>query len=343
MSTGLCAPPRDIAWARQPETLELHDPLSSSARAQESCCNDVMPNGELVSLLQRHARPDLSTAIDGVRICRIEHASAPSTSMSGTVLAVIAQGGKRVALGDRMYEYGPGQFLVAPVDLPVTGHVLEASPERPTLGFGMTLDPSAIAELLLAAAPGDLPRTSGSTPPSFLVADASAELLDAIVRLLRLLDQRPDRAVLAPLIKREILWRLMAGPQGHVVRQLGLVDGSLNHITHAVRWIRQNYDTAFRVDDLAREVGMSVSTFHRHFQAVTSMSPIQFQKVIRLQAARLMLLTEPSDVTGIGHRVGYDSASQFSREYRRQFGAPPSVDATRLQHTRLEPPVPVLP
>ncbi|HWG23291.1 AraC family transcriptional regulator [Actinospica sp.] len=286
---------------------------------------------ELRELLDRHARPDLATAVEGVRICKTDRAAAPETSMSGTVLAVIAQGRKRLALGDHFYDYGPGQYLIASVDLPVTGHVVDADAGRPTLGFGMSLEPAAIAELLLQAGPGDLPRSAGAARPGIAVSDAPAELLDAIVRLLRLLDRPQDRKALVPLVKREILWRLMTGEQGDVVRQLGLADSSLSHITRAVRWIRENYAQPFRVEDVARVSGMSVSAFHRNFQAVTAMSPIQFQKHIRLQAARLLLANSPNDITGVGNRVGYDSPSQFSREYRRQFGVAPSHDAMRMR------------
>jgi AraC-like DNA-binding protein len=251
--------------------------------------------------------------------------------MSGTVLAVVAQGGKRLALGDRMYDYGAGQYLIASVDLPVTGHVTDAAPGRPALGFGMTLEPAAIAELLLRAGPGDLPRSPGTARPGIAVSRAPQELLDAIVRLLRLLDSPRDRRALVPLVKREILWRLMTGAQGEVVCQLGLADSSLSHIRRAVRWIRENYNLPFRVEEVAQLSGMSVSAFHRNFQAVTAMSPIQFQKRIRLQAARLLLANSPNDVTGVGLRVGYDSPAQFSREYRRLFGVPPSRDAVRMR------------
>ncbi|MER5916244.1 AraC family transcriptional regulator [Streptomyces sp. NPDC001982] len=287
-----------------------------------------MSLGEFRDLLERHARPDMTTAIDGVRVCRTDPSTPPEASMSGMVLAVIAQGGKRLALGDRVYDYGVGQYLVASADLPVTGHV---APGRSVLGLGMTLEPAVIAELLLQAGPGALPRSTDTARPGIAVSDASEDLLDAIVRLLRLLDRAADRRALAPLIKREILWRLMTGEQGDAVRQLGLEDSSLNHITRAVRWIRGNYAEAFRVEDLAQLSGMSVSAFHRNFQAVTAMSPIQFQKQIRLQVARLLLANRPQDVTGVGHRVGYDSPSQFSRDYKRQFGLPPSVDAVRLR------------
>ncbi|MER7441717.1 AraC family transcriptional regulator [Micromonospora avicenniae] len=301
---------------------------------------------ELRALLARHARPDGATAIDGVLISKVEAADPPSASMTDTVFALIAQGAKRLALGDRVYDYHAGQFLVASVDLPVTGHFTEASPQLPALGFGLTLQPTAVAELLLRAAPGDLPPVTGPPPLGIAVSDASDDLLDAVVRLLRLLERPRDVAVLAPLIKREILWRLISGEQGAAVRQLGLADSSLAHISRAVRWIRDHYTRSFRVEDVARMAGMSTSAFYRNFQAVTAMSPIQFQKQIRLHEARLLLATRSSDVTGVGHRVGYDSPSQFSREYRRQFGVPPSQDAARLRgstHTSTEDPAPALP
>lgn len=309
----------------------------TGVKVRNGCCNGRMHLEELRSLLARHARPDWTTAIDGVLISKVDRSDPPAPSMSGTVLAVIAQGSKRLALGDRVYQYGAGQYLVASVDLPVTGQFTRADPEEPALGFGLVLEPSTVAELLLQAGPGDTPRTGGGAPSGITVSDAPPALLDAVVRLLRLLDESRDRAVLAPLVTREILWRLITGEQGATVRQLGLADSSLSHISRAVRWIREHYAEAFQVEDVARLSGMSVSAFYRNFQAVTAMSPIQFQKQIRLQEARLLLATHPRDVTGVGHRVGYDNASQFSREYRRQFGTPPSRDAARLRHSVRNP------
>ena len=283
------------------------------------------------SLLARHARPDTLTAIDDVLISKVEQSSPSSPSMTGTVLALIAQGAKHLALGDRIYEYGAGQYLIASVDMPVTGYFTEITPGRPALGFGLVLQPAIVAELLLAAAPADLPPAGAGTPCGAAVSDAPDELIGAVVRLLRLLDTPHDAAVLAPLYKREIIWRVLRGEQGATLRQLGLADSNLNHVATAVRWIRDNYTESFRVEDVARLASMSVSAFYRNFQAVTAMSPIQFQKQIRLQEARLMLATRPGDVTGVSVRVGYDSPSQFSREYRRQFGASPSQDAARLR------------
>jgi AraC-like DNA-binding protein len=285
---------------------------------------------ELRSLISRHARPDGSTPVDGVMIARHD-ASVQEFATSGTVMALIAQGEKRIALGERVYRYGVGQYLVASIDLPITGQFVGASPEQPALGFGMLLHPPSIAELLLQAGSGSARRSAGAAPSSMIVSDAPAELLDAVLRLLRLLDRPRDLDVLAPLIKREILWWLIVGEQGAAVRQLGLADSSLSHIARAVRWIREHHARSFRVEEVAEVCGMSASAFYRNFQAVTAMSPIQFQKQIRLQEARLQLVAHPDDVAGVGFRVGYESPSQFSREYRRQFGAPPSLDAERLR------------
>ncbi len=285
---------------------------------------------ELCDLIDRHARPDLTTPIEGVLISRHD-VSAYEASMTGSVMALIGQGYKRLALGDRVYEYGAGQYLVSSLDLPVTGQFVDASPERPALGVGLQLQPAAIADLLLKAGSGDLRESRGTPPSGLVVSDAPARLLDAVLRLLRLLDTPRDIPVVAPLIRQEILWWLIEGEQGAAVRQLGLADSHLSHIARATRWIRQHYASPFRVEDVAAHVGMSASAFYRNFQAATAMSPIQYQKQIRLQEARLLLAATPGDVAGIGFRVGYDSPSQFSREYRRQFGAPPSADATRLR------------
>jgi AraC-like DNA-binding protein len=163
------------------------------------------------------------------------------------------------------------------------------------------------------------------------VADASPELLDAVLRLLSLLDSPRDRPVLAPMLEREIVWRLLTGPLGPSVRQIGLADSSVTQISRAVRWITEHHAEPFRVDDLARSCGMSASAFHRKFHAVTALTPIQFQKQIRLHRSRLLLMTGLDDVATVAHQVGYDSAAQFNREYRRQFGLPPGQDAARLR------------
>lgn len=329
----------------------------------------------LRDLILRHV-DEAGPAPYGIMLSRVDHPSAPTSSIADPVLAVVAQGAKRLTLGDRIHDYGAGQYLVVSVDLPVTGHYTRASPEEPFLAFGLTLRPPDIASLLLAeagagtgagAAPGTgaaagpgagtvtgageragakaarsgaagrtgtrppRPPSSRTAPPGLAVSDASPDLLDAVVRLVRLLDRPADLPILAPMIEREILWRLVTGEQGALVRQIGLADSRLRHISRAVRWIREHHAQTLRVEDLARLAGMSASPFHRHFRAVTAMTPIQFQKRIRLQEARLRLMSSTDDVAGVGFAVGYDSASQFSREYRRQFGSPPGQDAARLR------------
>ncbi|MGW4533052.1 AraC family transcriptional regulator [Nocardia sp. NPDC004340] len=290
---------------------------------------------ELHALLTRHVRADETTAIDGLYIASVDRSGPPSMEMSGTVLAVLAQGVKRLAAGDQVHEYSPGSYFVASIDLPVTGHFVDARPDCPALGFALELDPATIADLLLDAAPAEPVRPRAAAVPGLAVGTLTPELLDASLRLLRLLDHPRDRDALVPLIKREILWRLLSGEQGAAVRQLGLPNSGLHHIARAVRWIRDNYDEPFQVADLARRSGMSPSAFYRNFQTVTAQSPIQFQKRIRLQQARLLLAAEPNAVTAIAHRVGYDSPSQFSREYRRLFGITPSQD-TPADHGRSE-------
>ncbi|MFD5825406.1 AraC family transcriptional regulator N-terminal domain-containing protein [Lentzea sp. NPDC060358] len=276
---------------------------------------------ELRALITRHARPDLTTVIPDVLVSRTTAGGPPAPAMTGTILAFVAQGRKRIAVGDRVHDYRAGQYLVASIDLPITGHHVGISSAEPALGLGLVLRPEQVAALLLDA---ELPKPAG-TPQGLAVGDATPELLDAVTRLARLLDRPADARVLAPLVKQEILWRVMTGDQGAVVRQLGVRDSGLSHIALAVRWIRENHAESFKVEDVARIAGMSESAFYRNFRTVTAMSPIQFQKQIRLQEARLLLATT-RDVTAVGHRVGYDSPSQFSREYRRRFGTPPSRD-----------------
>ena len=299
---------------------------------------------ELRELITRHVASGegtgddgvVQTAIDGVLLSSVTQNVEAVAPTSGTVFAVIAQGGKRLALGERVYEYRAGQYLVASLDLPIAGSYWYAGENEPALGFGLVLEPSAVASVLLDAADNGAPppprRSPGGAAPSALgVGDASSELLDAVVRLLRLLDSPCDQGVLAPMIKREILWRVITGPVGQTVRQLGVADSGLSYVGGAVRRIAANYSEPFRVGDLARSCGMSTSAFHRNFQAVTGFSPIQYQKQIRLQRSRLMLMTGADDVATVGYRVGYDSASQFNREYRRKFGLPPGRDAARLR------------
>ncbi|EOD63949.1 AraC family transcriptional regulator [Amycolatopsis vancoresmycina] len=279
---------------------------------------------ELRDLVSRHAHADLRTPVPGLLLSKVD-TSEPHHSLAEPLLVVLARGGKRLLLGEQVHEHRAGQYLLVGTDLPVTGHFVGATPRTPALGIGLALRPAAIAPLLLEAPP----RTPPASP--IAIGDAGPELLDAVLRLVRLLGHPSDVPVLAPLIEREILWRLLTGPHGGLVRRLGLTDSGAAHVGRAIRWIRHNYAEPVRIEELARLSGLSASAFHRHFRAATAMSPLQFQKRIRLQEARSLLLAGTGDVAGVGHLVGYDSPSQFNREYRRLFGAPPGQDAARLR------------
>jgi AraC-like DNA-binding protein len=281
---------------------------------------------EIKGLIARHAGQPVP--VDGLRVSKIETVE-PDHSLTEPLLVVAAQGGKRLLLGDQVYEYRAGQILLVTAAMPVTGHYIETSPPTPMLAIGLELRPAAIVPLLEAAA--GRPSRTGNGPPAIAVGEAGPELLDAVARMLRLLDHPDDVAVLAPLVEREILWRLLTGPFGDVIWQIGLPDSNLSHVNHAIRWIRDNYAERLRISDLARLSRMSSSAFHRNFRTITAMSPLQFQKRIRLQEARSLLAAHPGEVAGVGHLVGYDSPTQFNREYRRLFGAPPGQDAARLR------------
>jgi AraC-like DNA-binding protein len=294
-------------------------------RTTDELLNQI--NGRIAA----HARDDLSTPIDGLLLAKVVTMSEePEYSLTEPLLVLMTQGGKRLLLGDQAFEYRRGQCLVVTADLPVTGHYIDITPGAPSLSLGVVLRPAAVAALLLQQSTGR--RTPpGPGPTAIATGRADDDLLDVLARMLQLLDRPADAPVLAPLIEQEILWRLLTGPLGGTVRQIGLADSDLAHISRAISWIRENYAAPMAVEDLARLVGMSASTLHRRFRAVTAMSPLQFQKRIRLQHARTLLLTRPGDIAGVGHSVGYDSPSQFTREYRRLFGVPPGLHAAGMR------------
>jgi AraC-like DNA-binding protein len=294
----------------------------------------------LKELISRHAGEGLTpTALPGVALLRATAVTEPLGEVAEAAVAVIAQGVKETTLGGRVFRHGEGQFAVMPVELPVTGHITRASPDAPLLAFVLLLRQEKIAALLAEvsrAAPAPA-RPPSAVPAGIAVSDASPALLDSIARLLALLGDPGAVAVLADGTEREILWRLLTGPQGAAVRQIGLADSRLAHLARAITWIRGHYDQTLRVEDLAALATMSVTSFHRHFRALTSMTPVQFQKQIRLHEARARLLADPADIAGAGYAVGYHSPSQFSREYRRMFGAPPSRHAPALRAETLPP------
>jgi AraC-like DNA-binding protein len=284
---------------------------------------------ELQTLIARYADdPKVATLMPGIVIMASDTRTRPMCYVSEPAFAMVVQGAKRAILGEKIFDYSAGQYLVVSVDLPLTANVVEASVEQPFLALGVKLNAATIAALLVETG---VIRKARTAPSTIVVSDLTDDLLDPVVRLLRLLDRPEDIPVLRPAVEREIYWRLINGDQGAMIQQIGLEDSRVAKISKAIRWIRSNHSDILRVETLAQMVGMSLTSFHRHFRAVTSLSPLQYQKRIRLQQARARLAANPKDIAAVSFAVGYHSPSQFSREYRRLFGATPGEDAFRLQ------------
>jgi AraC-like DNA-binding protein len=241
---------------------------------------------------------------------------------------VIAQGAKTLTLGDDTFRYDPAHYMIGTVGLPMTAQVVEASTGKPYLGFRLTLAPSVVASVMMES--GVLQSRGDGGVRAVDVSTLDADLLDATLRLMRLIDRPGEYRALSPVVVREIVYRLLAGAQGSRMRHLATSGGQAHRMARAVARLRENFDKPLRIETVARELNMSVSGFHAHFKAVTAMSPLQFQKQLRLQEARRLMLSENLDAAEAGYRVGYDDASHFSREYKRHFGDPPMRDVERL-------------
>jgi AraC-like DNA-binding protein len=271
-------------------------------------------------------RPE--TSIPKLLLYSFESPTEPTSYLLESSICLIVQGSKRVLLGEEVYVYDENNYLITSVGLPVVAQIIEASKGKPYLGLTLELDQREIAQLMVD---NDLPspRTK-QADRGMAVSRLTLPLLDAFRRLIDLLDQPEDIPILAPMIHREILYRLLVGEQGHRLRQIGAMGSQSQQIAKAVNWLKNNYTQRLHVDELAADVGMSTSTFHHHFRALTALSPLQFQKRLRLSEARTLMLAEHLDAANAAFRVGYESPSQFSREYSRMFGAPPSRDIKDL-------------
>ena len=282
---------------------------------------------EMATLVARYAANDgeVSTAVESLHLSRRSAPSLPLHTAQWPCFALVVQGAKRLTLGREAYDYGVGNFLVVSLDLPVISRTTVASAETPLLGLGLAIRPERLQELLHRVRPAAFAAV-GDAVRGVAVNDADAGVIDATLRLLRLLDTPSDIPALAPLIEQEILYRLLMGPCGTSLLRIAQADSPGNRIAKAVGWLREHFTEPLRIADLARHAGMSVSSLHHHFSAVTAMTPMQYQKQLRLHEARRLLWVERLDVGGAGFRVGYQSPSQFSREYRRLYGVAPSHD-----------------
>jgi AraC-like DNA-binding protein len=284
---------------------------------------------ELAALLQKHAKQDgahPSAEIPELCLYRASRPGGATHTLYKPSLCIIAQGTKEVLVGADVFRYDAAHYLLASVELPVTGSIIEASAAAPYLSLSIDLDPADIQSLTLDT---DLPVASPSgSARGVAVSRVEIDLLDAVLRLVRLQERPRDIAVLAPLILREILYRLLIGEQEVRLRRMAAANSDLQRIARAIHWLKQHFAEPIRIEDVARAAYMSPSGLYHHFKAVTAMSPLQYQKQLRLQEARRLLLSEGLDAATAGFRVGYESPSQFSREYRRLFGAPPLRDRT---------------
>jgi AraC-like DNA-binding protein len=244
-------------------------------------------------------------------------------------LCLLAQGSKEILLGDKRFGYDPAHYLISTAALPISTRITEATPERPYLGLVLKLDPILVGSVLV-----EVGHVAGRHHSDVTAIDASpldVDLLDAVVRLVRLLQSPTDARVLAPPVTREIVYRLLRGAQDERLHQIAAQGGNTHRIAEAIEWLRKDFDQPLRIDTIARELGMSISSFNHHFRSLTAMSPLQFQKLLRLQEARRLMLSEGLDATRAGERVGYGNASHFTREYKRLFSAPPMRDVEQLR------------
>jgi AraC-like DNA-binding protein len=273
----------------------------------------------------------VETAIPGLILARRDKPSEPVSIMYEPRICVIAQGAKRVLLGDDSYVYDAHHFLITSVDLPASVQVIKASQEKPYLGLVMNIDQREISQLMVDSnLPPPRPQQSSR---GMATGEVTLPLIAAFQRLIDLLAEPKDIPILAPVIQREIFYRLLVGDQGARLRQMASAGSQSQQIARAIDWLKGNFTRPLRIDDLAAQVNMSTSTFHHHFRAVTAMSPLQYQKWLRLSEARRLMLAEKQDATTAAFRVGYESPSQFSREYGRMFGSPPLRDIMSLRQT----------
>jgi len=278
---------------------------------------------------------DVATAIPWLTFIRIAAPTPTGQGMLEPSLCLLVQGAKQLLLGQDILHYGPGSYVLAAVDMPVSGQVTTASAAQPYLGIRIDLDPKEVAAFLLEMQPAVPPVQEGR--PAAYIEQADAALLDVFRRLLELLDRPRDVAVLARLLKQELTYHLLMAPSGGILAQAVLGNAGERAVGQAIRWIRDHYDEPLSIDALARHVRLSSSVLHRRFKQVTVMSPLQYQKHVRLLEARKLLMNGGVEAATVAFRVGYESPSQFSREYRRLFGAPPLRDAEQLRHQLPEP------
>jgi AraC-like DNA-binding protein len=270
-----------------------------------------------------------TTAVPGLSLFRRDEPTEPISLMYEPSVCLVAQGAKRVLLGDDTYVYDAHHYLITSVHLPTVVQIIDASREKPYLGLRLKLDQREISQLMVDS--NLPPPRAQQSSRGMATGEVALPLLTAFQRLIDLLAEEKDIPILAPIIQREIIYRLLVGDQGARLRQIASAGSQSHQIARAIDWLKGNFTRPLRIDDLAAQVRMSSSTFHHHFRSMTALSPLQFQKQLRLREARRLMLSEHLDAATAAFQVGYESPSQFSREYNRLFGAPPLRDITNLR------------
>ena len=314
------------------QTVKTNGKITSLQRADRLAGPNEPDTAKLARLIAAYAPHDGSfelriPGLHASRFSRINHECVHALRLPS--LCIIAQGAKTVIVGHEVYEYDAARMIVFSVALPVAAQVTQASHFEPYLSLKLDLDPHRIADLVLKVYPHGLPSVQERSAVYITQADPS--IVNAAIRLVECLAQPGDAALVAPLVKDEILIRLLRSPIGVRVAQMGFAESSVQRVAKAIFWLRTNFSQPMKVEDLAGLVHMSVSSFHEHFKSITSMSPLHYQKVLRLQEARRLMLSTVMDAGIASQRVGYLSASQFSREYSRFFGSAPTKDIARLR------------
>ncbi|MEZ3500201.1 AraC family transcriptional regulator [Pantoea sp. KPR_PJ] len=286
----------------------------------------------LAQLIARHAAEDgrHESAIDFLFFGRSSRPSEPTYHAQWASFALVAQGGKALRIGEEVIHYGPGDLLLVTMDMPVRSCVTVATPEAPNLSIGIAINEPRLMRYLDTFPITAVQTEARTTERGIAAHKVSPLLVDAVIRLIRLLDQPQDIAALAPLIEQEIFYRLLTGPEGGRILNMALAERPGNKVARAARWLRENFHQPLKIDRLASSVGMSPSSLHHHFKAVTAMTPMQYQKQLRLNEARRLMMVDKLDAGTAGYRVGYQSASQFSREYSRFYGQSPARDIRQL-------------
>ena len=269
------------------------------------------------------------TALPHVTLYKASHVTEPIHSLYEPSVCIVAQGRKRSMVADEVFVYDDAKYLIIKVDVPIVSQHIDASPDRPFLCMRMKLDAASIASMMLELGIGH--SASEEPGPALVVSEVTSDLIDTSVRMLRLLNAPADIPTLAPLFEREILYRLLQGDQTAKLGQIAFADSKLQQVNRAIEWIKKNFREPFSIDSAASAARMSTSALHQHFKSVTRLTPLQYQKQLRLQEARRLLLANTLDAAATAYAVGYESPSQFSREYRRLFGTPPATDGRRLR------------